>query len=278
MFLNRKILITTKHKKELVIGPIIEKELGLSYVVNEQYDTDLLGTFTGEIERILDPIDNARKKCLDGMNLYNCEIGIASEGSFGPHPQAYFLSANEEVIIFIDKKNKLEIIAREISTETNFNSKTIQNIEELFAFAESVNFPSHALILRKSKHEKEDIFKGIQDNHELIKTFNYLHKKYQIVFAETDMRAMVNPMRMKLIEKTTLQLIQKIKSTCPNCQHPGFSVTKTKKGLKCNLCGTPTNSPLSLVSVCTQCSFEKEEFYPNNKTSEDPMYCDHCNP
>jgi hypothetical protein len=278
MFKNRKILIASKHKKELVIGPILQEELGLLYFTDETYDTDYLGTFTGEVERKLDPISAARKKCLEGIALNDCEIGIASEGSFGPHPQTPFLTCNEEILIFIDTKNNLEIIARELSLETNFNAATLTNEEELLRFAELVKFPSHGLILRKSPHENEDIFKGIQDKGELVNTFQYLLAKHQKVHAETDMRAMFNPTRLQVIKNATHKLVQKINEKCPVCDFPGFSIKKTKKGLKCNLCGSPTNSLLSVILVCESCSFEKEDLYPNQKTTEDPMYCDHCNP
>jgi hypothetical protein len=56
--------------------------LGVICFVNENFDTDLLGTFTGEIERKLDPIATARQKCLLAMKLSNCDLGVASEGSF----------------------------------------------------------------------------------------------------------------------------------------------------------------------------------------------------
>jgi hypothetical protein len=278
MFQNRKILIVGKHKKEIVIGPLLEKELGLIYFTDTGYDTDKLGTFTGEIERVLEPIAAARKKCLDGMLKNECELGIASEGSFGAHPQAHFVSSNEEWLIFIDKRNNIEIIVRELSTDTNFNAKLISTEQELLAFATLVKFPSHALILRKAANEKEDIYKGIQDYDELIKTFDYLKNKYQSVYVETDMRAIYNPSRLRVIETTTKKLIQKINTTCPACHFPGFSVKKTKKGLTCNLCGSPTNSLLSVTWLCERCSFEKEDLYPNKKTTEDPMYCDNCNP
>ena len=48
MFKGRLLLIATKHKKEEIISPIFEKELGVRCVVPEHLDTDLLGTFTGE--------------------------------------------------------------------------------------------------------------------------------------------------------------------------------------------------------------------------------------
>lgn len=278
MFENRNLIIATKHQKEQVIAPILEKELGVNCFIDETFDTDALGTFTGEEERELDPISTAREKCLRAMKANNCDLGIASEGSFGPHPSMFFISADEEFLIFIDTKHNIEVIVRELSTSTNFNGRQIQTQKELFEFAEQVGFPAHGLILRKSKDENTDIHKGITENENLKKSFNYFFSKYHSVYAETDMRAMYNPTRMIVIEQATQKLVQKIKSTCPQCQTPGFGITDAKKGLECSLCGSPTNSILSYIYVCQQCKFTKEEMYPNKKTSEAPTYCDYCNP
>ena len=278
MFRGRKLLIATKHQKESVIAPILERELGVICFVDETYDTDILGTFTGEIERELDPIATAREKCLRAMKINNCDLGIASEGSFGPHPSMFFVNADDEFLIFIDTKNNIEVIVRELSTSTNFNGKEVQNQKELFEFADQVRFPTHGLILRKSKDENTDIHKGITDIENLKKSFEQLYSKYNSVYVETDMRAMFNPTRMNVIEKATQKLVQKIKSTCPQCQMPGFGITDAKKGLKCSLCSSPTNSILSYIYVCQHCQFIKEEMYPHNKTTEDPTYCDYCNP
>ena len=278
MFQNRKIIVATKHQKEQVIAPILEKELGVSCFTDETFDTDALGTFTGEVERKLDPISTAREKCLRAMIANNCNLGIASEGSFGPHPSMFFISADDEFLIFIDTKNNLEVIVRELSTATNFNGKQIQSQKELMAFAKDSGFPKHGLILRKSKNENTDIQKGITDVKILKKSFEQLYAKYNYVYAETDMRAMHNPTRMNVIEQATQKLVQKIKSTCPECQIPGFGITDAKNGLVCSLCGSPTNSTLSYIYVCQHCKFTKEEMYPNKKTTEDPTYCDYCNP
>ena len=56
MFQNRQLLIATKHNKERVIAPLLEEALGVTCVVNDTFDTDTLGTFTGEVERTLDPL------------------------------------------------------------------------------------------------------------------------------------------------------------------------------------------------------------------------------
>lgn len=278
MFQNRKLIIATKHHKEKVIAPILQKALGVSCFVDEKFDTDVLGTFTGEIERELDPISTAREKCLRAMQLNNCDLGVASEGSFGPHPSLFFVNADDEFVIFIDKKNNLEIIARELSTTTNFNGQDIQSEQELLEFATSVNFPSHGLILRKSKESNQDIIKGITELNYLKESFHRLFDTHKSVYVETDMRAMYNPTRMQIIELATQKLAAKINSLCPQCNHPGFGITDAKKGLKCSLCGSATNSILSYIYVCEHCNYIKEEMYPHKKTTEDPMYCDLCNP
>ena len=278
MFHKRKLLIATKHQKEKVIAPILEKELGVCCFIDETFDTDTLGTFSGEVERELDPISTAREKCLRAMKQNGCDLGVASEGSFGPHPSMFFISADDEFLIFIDTKNNIEVVVREISTSTNFNGKYVQSQKELFDFAEQVGFPSHGLILRKSNDENKDIHKGITESEILKNSFDYFFSKYNSVYAETDMRAMYNPARMKVIEKATDKLVQKIKSSCPQCQMPGFGITDAKSGLKCNLCGSPTRSILSYIYICGHCGYRKEEIYPNKKTTEEPTFCDYCNP
>lgn len=151
MFNRRKLIIATKHKKEIVIAPILEKSLGVTCFKDKTFDTDILGTFSGEIERKLDSLATVMKKCLLAMKLNNFDLGLASESSFSPHPSIFFANADDEFLIFIDKKNNLEIIARELSIETNFNWKEIENEKDLIDFANLVCFPTHGLILRKSK-------------------------------------------------------------------------------------------------------------------------------
>lgn len=278
MFQGRKLLIATKHQKERVIAPILEKELGVHCVVNRHFDTDTLGTFSGEIERTFDPIATAREKCLRAMALSGTDLGIASEGSFGMHPTLFFIPADEEFLIFIDSKNGIEVVVRELSTSTNHNGKSVRLEEELIGFAASVGFPQHGLIMRKSKDDNKEIRKGITTYEELHKSFQYFITLNDSVYVETDMRAMYNPTRMEVIKQATHKLLANIKLACSNCQMPGFGVTDVKAGLPCKECGMPTHSVLSYLYVCKHCGFEKEVMYPNQKTSEDPMYCNYCNP
>jgi hypothetical protein len=277
-FEGRKLLIATKHKKEIVIAKHISRELGLFCDTNEDYDTDAFGTFTGEKERDLSPLETVRNKCLIAMERYGYDLGIANEGSFGPHPAIFFVPADEEFMIFIDKKTSLEIVVKKLSSNTNFSGRSIKNLEELEKFATSIQFPSHGIILRRNRDSNENILKDIKSIQSLKKHFKTYLIKYGEAYVETDMRAMNNPTRMKVIEETTLKLIEAIKSTCPKCSTPGFIPIKYIPGLSCELCGLPTKSIKIEVLGCKKCGYEIEKTFPNNKKFEDPQYCDYCNP
>jgi hypothetical protein len=112
----------------------------------------------------------------------------------------------------LTKKNNLEIIERELSLKTNFNGTKVKTEKELTEFANSAKFSSHALILRKAKHDYTEIIKGINNWQTLTETFQLLINKYGSAYAETDMRALYNPTRMEVIETATKKLIKKINS------------------------------------------------------------------
>jgi hypothetical protein len=277
MFENREILIVTKHKKEKVISPLISKHLKAKTSVATHFDTDLLGTFCGEIERIEDPIATLRMKCKRGLEGTDFKIAIGSEGSFGAHPYILFAPFSEEYMMLYDAEKNMEIIVKEATTHTNFTNSTIQYEDELLQFARKINFPSHGLILRTSAPTNQ-IEKGIRNEKKLIKTFHEFKKNANSVQIETDMRAMHNPTRMEVIKKLTFKLIQKINSKCTKCMTPGFDIVAMQKGLPCVFCNFPTESTLKAIKQCQSCMHEEEIWYPNNKKFEEPMYCNYCNP
>jgi len=278
MFQNRKLLIATKHSKERVIAPLVEQALGVTCFVTTKFDTDTLGTFSGEVPRKEDALSTLRNKCLLVMEKNGCELGIANEGSFGAHPSVFFAAADDELLIFIDLRNDIEIVVREISMNTNFKALSTSNEAELKAFAHDVKFPSHGLIMKPAENDYSKIIKGISTWDDLKHHFKEFLAEFGSAYLETDMRANFNPTRMQVIEKATTKLIQAIQSKCPNCQSPGFVVTEALSGLPCSWCHAPTNSTLSHKYTCKKCDFTNEHYFPHQKTEEDPTYCDFCNP
>lgn len=278
MFQGRKLLVATKHKKELIIGPILEKVLGVGVQLAQNIDTDTFGTFSGEIKRLDDALSTARQKCNAALANTHYDLAIASEGSFCAHPTLFFSQVNEELVLLVDKKNNHEYFERVVSLVTNFNQAQITSEEQLIAFAKQAQFPGHALILRKSQTDFSEVYKGITNWDELIKIFHYLKACNPTVSVETDMRSMFNPMRQKVIIQATEQLAKRLTIDCPSCNLPGFGVVSNEIGLPCKACGLPTSGTLKKIITCTFCSYKSEIHFPNNKMYEDPMYCNFCNP
>lgn len=277
-FKGRTLVIATKHQKEKVMAPLLEKELGVKCVVPENFNTDLLGTFSGEIERVDDPLTTLRNKCLMAARLTGCDLVAGNEGSFGPHPALFFAHANDEMAMLLDLKNNLEIVERELNTTTNFAGCDIASEQELLAFAKKVLFPSHGIILKKEKTDYSIVLKGITTYIGLLEGYGKVKDGQGKAYAETDMRAMFNPTRMANIEKATMKLVSKVSSLCPQCSTPGFGIIDSKRGLPCMLCGSPTQSVLSHVYGCLKCGYTKDLEHPYGKTQEDPRFCDFCNP
>jgi hypothetical protein len=278
LYEGRPLVIGTKHGKESVISPLVDSSLGVISFPSRGFDTDTLGTFTGEKERVGDPVTTLRSKCLAAMELHGCTLGIASEGSFGPHPLIPFVPADEELLILIDRESGIEVIHREICTDTNFSGAQVADLEGLTLFAHKALFPSHALILRESKDGTGCIVKAINDADALKRHFEDILTNHGSAYVETDMRAMHNPTRMKVIERGTRGLLEKVLSLCPACCTPGFTVKETVAGLPCSLCRTPTRSILALVHACQRCGLEERRGRPDGKSEEDPMFCEYCNP
>lgn len=281
-FRGRVCILATMHKKEEVMASVLEEKVQMKIVVPDNFDTDQFGTFTRETKRLGNQTEAARFKAKKALEITGETLAITSEGSFFPHPSIPFVSCNRELVLLLDTANKIEIIATELSFETNHSHLSIQTVEEALLFAERIGFPNHGLVVMSTHNpeESDKVFKGITSKKELIraveKTINSSAESKAHI--ETDMRAMYNPTRMKVIAKTTETLINKILNTCPNCDFPGFDVVETKPGLPCEMCHFPTDLIKSEVYQCQKCHHQEIRDYPNNDQYADPMYCHYCNP
>jgi ribosomal protein S27AE len=269
LFRSRTVVIATMHGKEQAIAPLLEAEFDLKIKVPPDFNTDQFGTFTREIARTGDQIEAARQKALFAIKKTGCDLAIASEGSFAPHPTLPMLPCDREIILLIDTMNNLEIMGEVISLETNFSHRKVSNIEQAREFALKIGFPEHKLVVIDHEH----ITKGVGDFEQLEQLINAASKPVHI---ETDMRAMNNPTRMKAIAKATQDLVKKLKSSCPNCSKPGFSVAEVKRGLPCGWCSVPTDLISGEIYRCQHCGFE--QLLLSEIQIADPMYCAFCNP
>lgn len=277
-FFNREAALGTMHQKEKVIAPLFKNQLGINIKVPDNMDTDRFGTFTLDKKRIGDQKETAITKATAAMESLGLDIGIASEGSFGPHPSHPFANVNTEVVVFIDRKLGLQVFGGSMEL-TNYAHNTIaSSLEEVLDFARRIDFPKHGIAIRKAEKDYRDMVKGINTEKELIENAEHLLNKRGSIWLETDFRAHMNYSRMQNIKKATEDLIANLQRHCPDCSMPGFHRIAPKPGLPCETCGRPTDLPLYDVYFCGLCEFIQDIIYPNEKQTATAGYCDYCNP
>jgi hypothetical protein len=277
-FYNKSAAIITKHGKEKIIGPILWDAFHI-HLDLARYDTDLLGTFSGEVERPTDQLGTARLKIKQAAAITNANLLLASEGAFHPHPDTPFLTVNTEVIVLLDRATKLEIIAKHTTLETNAARVTTNDVATLLEFAARIRFPEHRIILMHDDRPDlpKRILKDMASEAELLSAFHSLQNdSNDLVVVETDLRAMHNPTRQEQIKITAHKLIQLMRSYCPSCNEPGYQIQEWQTGLPCCWCNNPTNHTLYEVYRCTHCGFEEQKRV--SKPCADPGSCDQCNP
>lgn len=280
-YMGKKAVLSTMHGKQQAIAQPFQKYLNVSIQVPHRINTDVLGTFSGEIERELTPLKTLRKKVRMGMEKQGLPLGIASEGSFGPHRYLPWVAEDHEILLWIDEDLGIEVIEQEISVETNFNTKTISSFNELKDFLDKVHFPSHALVVRpNSDRIPAFTFKGLKRVSEVREAIDLCNSVSTdgFVHVETDMRAHMNPTRMKVINKLAEKLAVRLLNVCPNCSCPGWGVIDVVPGLPCEVCGLKTKQIAKEVYGCPSCHFQKEEPRQDGVKTASPTYCDWCNP
>jgi hypothetical protein len=275
---NQTIVLTTKHEKHSLIAPILEAELNLKVVLHEA-DTDQLGTFTGEIARILSPSDAAIEKAKLGMRELGASLGIASEGSIGPDPLMPFTQSDIEYVALVDSDRGIEIVERFRSFEIIADEIVTDPSSDLSDFLRSVDFPNHKLIAQPNGARGEYVVKGIKDQHQLQRALQDLAVKSPDgkVLLQTDFRAHCSPSRQQNIIEATKLLSKRVSALCPSCSTPGFGVTRYERGLDCSDCGELVSTAVKFeVSGCPKCSFE--DAGQQLADFANPSNCDGCNP
>ncbi|OQW71183.1 MAG: hypothetical protein BVN35_16930 [Proteobacteria bacterium ST_bin11] len=274
---GQRVALLTQHGKETPLREILDRSLGCKLEHISEYDTDQLGTFTRDIARAGNQLEAARIKARIGMALSGLSLGIASEGSFGPDPFAYMLPYNLELLIWIDDRLDIEVVAT-ASGVTNFSHQIVTDWQAAKSFAESAGFPEHYLIVRPGNEQHPEFRKGLSNWDSLRDAVNWAlasSAEHQ-AFIETDMRAFANPTRMQNIRCAAEALMQKLQSQCPACGAPGFAKSGVVRGLPCEDCGQPTEEAKADIHSCVRC--EHQTLISRAQAFAMAGSCDYCNP
>jgi hypothetical protein len=282
-YLSGDIALATMHGKERAIARPFRSLLGLELVLPAGLDTDQLGSFDGLVPRQGGAEQACRRKALMGMAALGLPLGLASEGSFGAHPQLPFLAAGVEVMVFLDRERGLEIWERLIARRTNFDHRCAGELAELEGWLAQVGFPAHGLIVRPEhpcRGAEALLFKDLPDHPRLAgaiaaATAASSNGRAQV---ETDMRAHRNPTRMASLRALATKLARRIATACPACAAPGWGRLDVLPGLPCSWCGMPTPLMHRERFGCVSCSHTEEHPRPDGLAEADPQHCPLCNP
>lgn len=276
--LPKRVAMATMHGKEQVLRPAFAS-LDLELVLPVGLDTDQFGTFTRDRPRAGTMLDAARAKAEAAMEATGLPAALASEGSYGPHPTVPFLAAGREMLLFVDREQGFEIVEIVIDEEPVFAHCRASSTAEAAEYLERIGFPAQGVIVAAAGRLNEPVAKGIRAQSDLEAAISVAVERSaeRKAHIETDMRAFMNPRRMEVIGRLGGQLVARLSTPCPHCQHPGWGQVRTERGLPCSLCGSPTSLPRFDVYACVSCdSEEKRERSPGSQA--DPAYCPLCNP
>lgn len=277
MLYESEILLATKHNKESVIAPELVKHLNASIIVPDDFDTDKYGTFDGRVARKGSQFNTVLHKARDAASRFNQRYVIASEGSFGPHPTVSFLPGDVEYLLFYDSETDKYVCEVEVSTETNFAHMDLRKNDRIDKFLELTKFGTHAVTVRALE---DDIIlgKGIYQFDRLQMILDQYFKEYDVIRLETDMRAMMNPTRMRVIARVAEKLAVRLSRSCPECSHYGFGEVSVDGVLECELCSGETTLYKQRQVRCVFCGYSECHPREDGLRHADPTYCLSCNP
>lgn len=281
---GRAIALASLHGKERAMERPLRVGLGLSLRLAMDVNTDLFGTFAGEVERPTEAFETCRLKAEAAMDALGLDLGIASEGSFGPHPSVPMLAMGAECLVIVDRCTGRVLREQAISNRTNFSAIQVADADAAHGWLREVGFPSHRVMVRAHASNPTAgrvwLAKGVDDPSQLVGLIAaaVAQSPLHLAWLETDMRAHCNPTRMQAIRRLVFQLVRRLHARCPSCQAPGFGVLDTIAGLPCSSCGLSSRWVIHQCWGCDVCGFEELRARPDGLSSLDPMYCDYCNP
>lgn len=272
--------VVTKHEKTPILAAALSGPGGLR-LLPVDVDTDVLGTFTGDVPRQAGPVATAITKARLGITAAGHQIAIAWEGSFGPHPAVGVVTFHTEIVAFVDAQEDLVILGRAQGLAPWTRTVVISPGEDLDDLG--LDPPHHRLVVRPedavSHHQQQGITKGIGSATDLRTAVRRAARWSRTgqVRVETDLRAHMCRMRHPLILQAAQDLAERLSQCCDRCGAPGFGRAEIIRGAPCRRCGTPTDTIVAAIDACPACD-HRVRHPADSIGSGDPGTCPQCNP
>lgn len=266
------VALGTMHGKEAVIAPPLAA-LGIT-LRRADIDTDRFGTFAGDVARSGTMQEAARAKARAAANALGLDVGLASEGAYGPHPHIPFLPLGHELLLWHNTLTGHEIVETLTDDRPVFDQQTVQHPAEADPFLSRIGFPTTGVIIQAAPSGMPAA-KGVTERATLNTAIATCLAATGCALLQTDMRAHMNPRRLAVIGDLAQRLAQRLAIPCPDCAAPGFGRLRAVPGLACRDCGAKTGLIAADIDGCTACG--SETIRPHAGAA-DPAHCPDCNP
>jgi hypothetical protein len=281
-YAGQRAVLATMHGKEAAISAVLFDRLGLVVGTAQNLDTDVLGTFTGEVPRTGTIRETAIAKARLGMASTGLPVGIASEGSYGPHPYFPLVAGGIELMVLVDDVREIVVSEYLIEDSPVFDHVFAHPNDELGAFLDRTGFPDHALIVKAAEAGVAGgpVYKGLRGKKALALAISQCaeHSRDGRALIQTDMRAHMNPTRMATLRRLAAIFAERVATPCPACAMPGYGLVDVETGLPCEACGTPSIMVRHQVFGCVACEHRERRPRIDRRSHADPGHCPICNP
>lgn len=269
--MTARVCLLTRHRKVAAIAPAL-RSAGFVVDVVSDFDTDRLGTFSGEIERQGTMREAALAKARIACELGSSRHGLGSEGSFGGDPFLGVSPWGRELVLWWDAELGYAVEGFVQGPETNWRSGEVTDIEGALRFAQEIGFPDHGVIVGRPG---EAWFDKSCETPDALQARVAEALPGGPVLLQADMRAHRNPTRMRMIASAAAALAGRLARPCPACAAPGYGPVDGVPGALCEACGTPTRVARAERWACPRCAFEEQRPLQQQAPA---AQCDRCNP
>lgn len=270
---KQSIVFATMHGKERFAAHPFREAVGAEVVAPDHLDTDQLGTFAGDVPRLLSPRAAARVKARLGMQITGLPYGLASEGSFG---SSLIGTETTEILLFVDAERGFELVERSSGATPLPPAQSVATIGSALDFARRIGFPAQGVLLRESRGPITVTHKDVTALSALAELVERGLDDGAALTVLPDHRAHRSPSRADRIRTLCDWMARRLATRCPGCATPGYGVVDVERDLPCSLCDAPTSTTAAEILGCPVC--DHRERRTNSARRADPVECDRCNP
>ncbi|MFP4043710.1 MAG: DUF6671 family protein [Rhodosalinus sp.] len=277
LWAGRTAHLATMHGKEAALAPPLARLAGLEVRRAAGIDTDALGTFTGEVPRAGTVQEAAEAKARLAIETSGGDLGLGSEGAYGPHPQIPFLPHGVETLVLVDTARGLVLTETMEARRPVYDHAQAAGVPALEPFLARAGFPDHAVIVRPNSGGP--VRKGLKSRAALARAVEEAAAASAdgLAFVQTDMRAHMSPTRMATLGALAERFAARLARPCPACGAPGWGPVRPGLPLPCGWCGSETLARGGPVQGCAACGHEAHET-AGATARADPKHCPLCNP